>query len=69
MAKIICDLYVNYSKLKNMSNSGKVLIEKYFSFNKGKEIILKDINIKSSNNIKIYIWIKNCKSFILFNYI
>lgn len=45
MAKIICDLYVNYTKLKYMSNSGKVLIEKYFSFNKAKEIILRDINI------------------------
>ena len=45
MAKIICDLYVNFTKLKYMSNSGKVLIEKYFSFNKAKEIILKDINI------------------------
>ena len=44
MAKIICDLYVNYTKLKYMSNSGKELIEKYFSFNKAKEIILKDIN-------------------------
>ena len=45
MAKIICDLYVNYTKLKYMSNSGKVLIQKYFSFNKAKGIILKDINI------------------------
>ena len=44
MAKIICKLYVDYSKLKQMSDSGKILIEKYFSVKKTKEIIMKDIN-------------------------
>ena len=41
-AKIVCDLYVNYYKLKQMSDSGKILIEKYFSVNKAKEILMKD---------------------------
>lgn len=45
MAKIICELYENYSKLRQMSDSGKVLIETYFSVNKAKEILIKDLNI------------------------
>ena len=43
MAEIICKLYNDYSKLKQMSNSGKVLIDLYFSKDKAKEIISLDI--------------------------
>ena len=42
MANLICELYLDYSKLKQMSDSGKMLIEKYYSFQKAKEIILED---------------------------
>ena len=42
MAKIICQLYMDFNKLKKMSHSGKILIEKYFSKKLAKEIILKD---------------------------
>lgn len=45
MANLICKLYTNYSKLKQMSNNGKILIEKYFSKKEAKEIILSDINL------------------------
>jgi len=44
MSEIIIKLYLDYSKLKQMSDSGKKLIEKYFSFNRAKEVLLKDIN-------------------------
>ena len=44
MAEIIIKLYVDYSKLKQMSDSGKKFIETYFSINRAKEIIMKDIN-------------------------
>ena len=43
MAEIICQLYVDFRKLKQMSDSGKVLIEKYFSKKRAKDIILKDL--------------------------
>ena len=43
MADIIINLYTDYSKLKNMSESGKLLIDKYFSKNKAKNIISNDI--------------------------
>lgn len=43
MAKLICELYVDFNKLKLMSDSGKILIEKYFSFTKAKEIIKMDM--------------------------
>ena len=43
MSNIICELYTNFSKLKIMSDSGKQFIEKFFSKNKAKEIIMKDI--------------------------
>lgn len=45
MAEIICRLYVDYSKLKQMSDSGLKLIEKYFSKNYAKKVILKDIKL------------------------
>lgn len=44
MAKIICELYKDYEKLKQMSDSGKILIENYFSINRAKEILLSDFN-------------------------
>ena len=44
MANLISDLYINFSKLKQMSDSGKVFIEKYFSFKRAKEQLMKDLN-------------------------
>lgn len=44
MAKMICELYTNFSKLKKMSDSGKMLIDKYFLVNRAKKIIMKDFN-------------------------
>ena len=44
MSEIIINLYEDYSKLKQMSDSGKIFIEKYFSINRAKEVIMKDIN-------------------------
>lgn len=44
MAELICQLYTDYSKLKQMSDSGMVLIQTYFSKNIAKEIILNDLN-------------------------
>jgi GT2 family glycosyltransferase len=43
MAKIICELYVDFNKLKLMSDSGKILIERYFSSAKAKEILMEDM--------------------------
>ena len=43
MSEIICKLYIDYSKLKIMSDSGKLFIEKYFSKKKAKEVIMMDI--------------------------
>ena len=44
MSEIIIKLYEDYSKLKQMSDSGKKFIETYFSINRAKEVIMKDIN-------------------------
>lgn len=44
MSEIICKIYNDYNKLKQMSDSAKIFIEKYFSKQKAKEIIMKDIN-------------------------
>ena len=44
MAKIINELYENFTKLKKMSNSGKLLIDKYFSIERAKEILMEDLN-------------------------
>ena len=44
MSDVICCLYTNYTKLKIMSDSGKLFIENSFSKNKAKKIIMKDIN-------------------------
>ena len=43
MSKIICELYTNYSKLKKMSDSGKLFIKNYFSKKAAKKILMKDI--------------------------
>ena len=43
MSKLISELYINYSRLKKMSNLGKKFIETYFSITKAKEEILKDM--------------------------
>lgn len=43
ISEIICNLYGNYSKLREISNFGKIFIEKYFSKKTAKEIIMKDI--------------------------
>ena len=43
LSEIISRLYVDYSKLKKMSDLGKIFIEKYFSIAKAKEEILKDM--------------------------
>jgi len=42
MIEIICNLYTDFPKLKKMSDSGKILIEKFFSKKLAKEILLKD---------------------------
>lgn len=44
MSEVICCLYTNYTKLKIMSDSGKLFIENYFLKNKAKKIIMEDIN-------------------------
>lgn len=43
MAQLICSIYVNYEKLKKISNLEELFIKKYFIFEKAKEIIQKDI--------------------------
>jgi len=45
IADIICKLYTDYEKLKKMSDSGGIFIEKYFSKSKAKEIIIKDLEV------------------------
>lgn len=42
MAEIISNLYADFKKLKKMSDSGKILIDKYFSKVIAKKIILND---------------------------
>jgi len=44
MSEIIIKLYEDYSKLRQMSDSGKKFIETYFSIDRAKEVIMKDIN-------------------------
>ena len=44
MSEVIIKLYLDFSKLRQMSDSGKKFIETYFSINRAKEIIMKDIN-------------------------
>ena len=42
MSEIICNLYGNYSKLRKISDSSKLFIEKYFLKKTAKDIITKD---------------------------
>ena len=49
MAKLINQLYNDFSKLKQMSDSGKIFIRKYFSFRAAKKELLRDINIIKQN--------------------
>ena len=42
-AQIIIKLYGNYTKLREMSDSGKILINSYYTRKKAKEIIAKDL--------------------------
>jgi len=44
MSESIIKLYIDFFKLKKMSDSGKLFIETYFSINRAKELIKKDIN-------------------------
>ena len=43
ISDIICGIYENYTKFKEMSDSCNIFIQKYFSKENAKEIILKDI--------------------------
>ena len=43
MSKLISKLYMDFSKLKKMSDLGKKFIETYCSITKAKEEILKDM--------------------------
>jgi len=43
MSEAIINLYSNYSKLRQMSDSGKKFIETYFSINRAKEVLLMDM--------------------------
>ena len=45
MANLICDLYCNYDKLKEMSNNGKNFIEKNFMMSEAERVIRLDLNI------------------------
>jgi len=45
MAQLICSIYNDIKKLKKISDLEKKFIEKYFTLEKAKEIILKDIEI------------------------
>ena len=45
ISETICKLYTDYKKLKKMSDSGRIFIEKYFSKRVAKKIIMKDLKI------------------------
>ena len=45
MSKLICSIYNNYNKLKEISDSGIKLIKKYYTPEIAKEILLKDIKL------------------------
>lgn len=45
LAKLIIELYVDFDKLKKMSDFGKQFIDQYFSIKRAKEVIMKDITI------------------------
>ena len=43
MAEVICSIYEDYIKLKKLSDLEKIFIEKYFTPERAKEILLKDM--------------------------
>ena len=43
MASVICDLYEDYTRLKDMSDAGKVFIEKYFTEQEAERVLREDI--------------------------
>lgn len=43
MARLICDLYGDYDKLRQMSDGGKEFIRKYFTEEKAREVLEMDI--------------------------
>ena len=45
MAELICDLYQDYDRLKQMSDSGKQFIQKYFLLSEAERVIRLDIDI------------------------
>ena len=45
LAKLIIELYVDFDKLKKMSDFGRQFIDQYFSIKRAKEVIMKDITI------------------------
>ena len=49
LAKLISELYLDFDKLKKMSDSGKKFIKKLFSKERAKEIIMMDIKINDKN--------------------
>lgn len=44
MASLICDLYEDYDRLRQMSDAGKVFIERYFTEKKALEVLKLDID-------------------------
>lgn len=45
MAQLICSLYDDIEKLKKISYLEKIFIEKYFTLERAKKILLKDIEV------------------------
>ena len=45
IAELICSIYNDFEKLKKISDIEKIFIEKYFTTEKAKEILQKDINV------------------------
>jgi len=43
MAKLLCELYVDYNKLQEMSDAGITFISKYFTEETAKQVLLEDI--------------------------
>ena len=45
MANLICDLYGNYDRLREMSNNGKNFISKNFMMSEAERVIRLDLSI------------------------
>ena len=43
MASVICDLYEDYTRLKDMSDAGREFIEKYFTEQEAERVLKEDI--------------------------